>query len=115
VTPALLRDAAHAPTSDQGPVPAGQVLEGAPHTSGVVVFRNADGSSEAGIWECTTGAYHVVVERDEFCHLLAGRVVVAEDGGEPVELRPGDCMMFPRGWSGSWRITETIRKAYMIA
>ena len=112
---AHLRDAAVAPTCDQGPVPADMVREGAPHTAGVVVFRNPDGSSEAGIWECTPGAYHVVVERDEFCHLLAGAVTVAQDGGEALTLRAGDCAMFPRGWSGTWRISETIRKAYMIA
>lgn len=111
----LLRDAVNAPVEDQGPVPAAMVTEGAPHTAGVVVFRNEDGSSEAGIWECSAGAYRVTVERDEFCHLLAGRVVVSEDGREPVELRPGDCMMFPRGWTGEWRIVEPIRKVYMVA
>jgi uncharacterized cupin superfamily protein len=112
---AHLRAAAAAPTEDQGAVPADMVVEGRPHTAGVVVHRNADGSSEAGIWECTAGAYHVVCVRDEFCHLLAGRVTVTEDGGEPLELQAGDCAMFPRGWSGTWRITEPIRKAYMIA
>jgi uncharacterized protein len=111
----LLRDAANAAVTDQGPVPAEMVVEGAPHTSGTVVFVNADGSSEAGIWDCSAGAYRVTVERDEFCHLLRGRVVVSEDGQDPVELRPGDCMMFPRGWTGEWRIVESVRKAYMIA
>ena len=112
---AHLKDAAAAATRDQGPVPPAMVVDGAPHTSGVVVFRNPDGSSEAGIWECTPGAYHVTVERDEFCHLLAGAVVVTEDGGEPLELGTGDCAMCPQGWSGTWRIVETIRKAYLIA
>jgi uncharacterized cupin superfamily protein len=31
-----------------------------------------------------------------------------------VEIGAGDVAVFPRGWSGSWLIHETVRKVYAI-
>jgi uncharacterized cupin superfamily protein len=31
-----------------------------------------------------------------------------------VTLRAGDSMTFPKGWKGTWRITETMRKVYTV-
>jgi hypothetical protein len=36
------------------------------------------------------------------------------DDGETVELVAGDTAVFPRGWSGTWDIEETLRKVYVI-
>jgi len=36
---------------------------------------------------------------------------VTPDGGE---LGAGDMAVFPKGWSGTWDIHETIRKVYAI-
>jgi uncharacterized protein len=30
------------------------------------------------------------------------------------ESGPGDTAMFPRGWTGTWQIHETIRKLYVL-
>ena len=30
------------------------------------------------------------------------------------EIGPGDTAMFPRGWTGTWQIRETIRKLYVL-
>ena len=35
-------------------------------------------------------------------------------GGEPADVGPGDTAVFPRGWTGTWQIHETIRKVYVI-
>ena len=35
-------------------------------------------------------------------------------GGEPSEIGPGDTAVFPRGWTGTWQIHETIRKLYVL-
>jgi uncharacterized cupin superfamily protein len=47
-------------------------------------------------------------------HLVAGRMTVTPDDGDPVEIGAGDVAVFPRGWSGSWLIHETVRKVYAI-
>jgi uncharacterized protein len=47
-------------------------------------------------------------------HILAGRMTVTPDGGEPLEISAGDTAFFPRGWAGTWEIHETIRKVFVI-
>ncbi len=32
----------------------------------------------------------------------------------PFLAGPGDTAVFPRGWSGTWQIHETIRKLYVL-
>ena len=57
---------------------------------------------------------HWTLETHEVIHLVAGRMTVTPDGGEPVEIGAGDVAVFPLGWSGSWTIHETVRKVYAI-
>ena len=97
---------------DWGPV--AEPLEGKSMTSGRLLHRNADGSSECGIWACTPGTWRCVVTRDELCHFLEGRCTYTHDSGEVIEIRPDTVAFFPQGWSGTCRITETVRKVYMI-
>jgi hypothetical protein len=73
-----------------------------------------DGPRSAGIWECTAGPSYWVQDENEVIQVLAGRMTVTVDGGEPVELSAGDLAVFPKGWSGTWDIHETIRKVYAI-
>lgn len=81
-------------------------------TSGVEVW--ADGAQSAGIWQCSPGPSRWTLETHEVIQLVAGRMTVTPDGGEPTELAAGDLAVFPRGWSGTWDIHETVRKVYAI-
>jgi uncharacterized cupin superfamily protein len=36
------------------------------------------------------------------------------DGGEPTVVAAGDAAVFPKGWTGTWEIHETVRKVYAI-
>lgn len=68
-----------------------------------------------GFWKCEPG----ISEWDfkdlgEVIHVLKGRMIVTEAGGEPVELGPGDVASFPAGWKGTWEITETLEKFYVM-
>ena len=98
--------------ADWGAVPT--MLEGRSHTSGVVLHRNGDGSSECGIWECTPGFWNCHVTSDEFCHFLAGRCTYTHASGEVIEIVPGTAAFFPKDWQGTCRVHETVRKVYMI-
>ena len=71
-------------------------------------------TSSGGIWECTPGPSYWTQDEHEVIHLVAGRMTVTRDGGEPVELGAGDMAVFPKGWSGTWDIHETVRKVYAI-
>jgi uncharacterized protein len=81
-------------------------------TSGRTLWK--DGDQEVGVWECTPGPSYWTLETHEFVQIVAGRMTVTPDGGQPTELRAGDVAVFPRGWAGTWQIHETIRKVYVL-
>lgn len=74
----------------------------------------SDGAQEVGIWECTAGPSRWRLQTHEFIHVVAGRMTVTPDGGTPLELVPGDTAVFPKSWTGTWDIEETLRKLYVI-
>jgi uncharacterized protein len=81
-------------------------------TWGVTLWE--DGESSAGIWACEPGPSHWTLETHEVIHLVAGRMTVTPEGGEPTEIGAGDAAVFPKGWTGTWDIHETVRKVYAI-
>ena len=87
---------------------------GSPQTATRVLHASADGTLVVGIWECTPGGWSIVDRPDtEVIHLLAGRARITDADGTVHELGPGDAMILPRGWSGRWDISETVRKLFM--
>ncbi len=82
-------------------------------TSGLILWAG-EGDQEVGIWECTPGPSRWLLETNEFITVVTGRMTVTVDGGRPLALAPGDTAVFPKGWSGTWEIAETLRKVYVI-
>ncbi len=69
----------------------------------------------AGTWECEPGASRwEFTTRGEVIYVLKGRMIVHEDGGEPVELTEGSSCIFPIGWKGKWTVIETLRKVFVV-
>jgi uncharacterized protein len=100
---------------DWGPLapPLAEPLEGPMPTRGVVQWASEDGRTETGTWECEPGLSRWEFEDNgEFIHVLSGSIEVTPDDGEAVTLQAGDSMTFPKGWQGTWRIRETMRKVY---
>ena len=112
MTPAtpFLAAARTAELEDWGPL---EEATGEPvQTSGLTLWQ--DGEQEAGVWECAAGPSYWKLETREFVHIVAGRMTVTPDGGQPQDIGPGDTAVFPRGWAGTWQIHEQIRKVYVI-
>lgn len=87
---------------------------GDPRTSGIVFFSGH--GVEVGVWECTPGGWPIHERPNtETMLLLAGTARITPADGEPVELGEGDVLVLPRGWSGRWDVTETVRKLYVLA
>ncbi len=68
----------------------------------------------AGIWESTPGKWRIDYEEWEYCRILSGRSVICEDGGECVEVGPGDGFVLRPGFKGTWEVLETTRKEYVV-
>lgn len=105
-----LADATTTELEDWGPLEEATGAEMT--TAGVTLWE--DGDASAGIWECSPGPSYWTLTTHEVIHLVAGRMTVTPDGGQPVEMAAGDVAVFPLGWSGTWLIHETVRKVYSI-
>ena len=101
-----------ASVADWGAVPT--LIEGSSHTSGVMLYRRPDRSSEPGVWMCTPGYWNCHVTSDEYCHFIEGYCTYVHESGEVIEITPDTLAFFPKDWKGTCRITETVRKIYMI-
>ncbi len=95
---------------DHEPLPADQVLAGAP-TTGLAVLLETD-SAEIGVWEMTPGTA-TDDEADEVFVVLAGRATLTIDGGTPLELSPGATVQLTVGMRTLWVVHETLRKIYV--
>jgi uncharacterized cupin superfamily protein len=113
ITP-ILAGAADAELEDWGPLDEATGEPMATHGLEVWVDNQDGKASSAGIWQCAPGPSHWTLETNEVIYLVAGRMTVTPDGGEPAEIRAGDVAVFPLGWTGTWDIHETVRKVYSI-
>jgi uncharacterized cupin superfamily protein len=78
-----------------------------------IMWEQPGGGTVTGVWECDAGTFRVDFGvAGEFLHLLAGHITCRSDDGETVELREGDAMTFPTGWSGVWTAHTRARKLY---
>lgn len=76
--------------------------------------EEADGGVYAGVWEATPGKWRIEYDEWEFCHILAGVSVIAEDNGPAITVKAGDSFVLRPGFKGSWEVLETTRKEYVI-
>lgn len=90
------------------PVPAEQVVAGAPST-GYVELTEA-----VGVWEHTPGT-STDVEADEVFVVLSGSATVSfeEPSLPPIGLRPGSVVRLTVGMRTVWTVHETLRKVYI--
>ena len=72
--------------------PADRIISGDPVQTATNLFQSADGRFNAGIWEAKPGKWRVVFTESEFCHLLAGVIVVTGDDGSQRTFRAGDAL-----------------------
>lgn len=92
--------------------PQDRILAGDPAQSAINLFQSADGRFNSGIWECQPGTWRVVFSESEFCHLLAGIIIVTGDDGSVQTFKAGDAFVSPAGFTGTWQVVEPARKYY---
>jgi uncharacterized protein len=102
------------PEPSQWRPPAERILAGDPVQRTWNLYSSTDGRFHAGIWECAPGRWRVAFSESEFCHLLAGRIVVSGDDGSVQSYGAGDAFVSPAGFTGSWEVLEPARKYYAI-
>ncbi len=102
--------------SPWGPV-ADDVVEGDPKARRYLVHnepRPGGGVSRAGVWEATPYTCRLDNYKcDEFCVVLEGSVIMIDEDGHEEIFRAGDTFLIPKGFTGYWKQTETMKKFFM--
>lgn len=98
--------------TDWGPQP--EMLEGQSQSSGILLWKNSQGTSESGLWVCTPGVWRLSISGDELCHFIAGRATYISDNGEVIEVSAGTVVHFKKGWTGQCQVHQTLRNVYML-
>lgn len=91
-----------------------KLLAGDPRQGLANLYSDASGQFHCGVWEAAPATWRVQYREHEFCHLLAGRIRIRENGGGEVELGPGDSFVVPAGFRGVWEVLEPARKLYVV-
>jgi hypothetical protein len=72
-----------------------------------------DTEVKTGVWECQPGGWQSTREDTEVCYIVSGRATITDgENGTVYDVAAGDVIVQPKGWSGRWDVTETIRKVY---
>jgi uncharacterized cupin superfamily protein len=93
-------------------VDATQVRDGAPLAGASALWRQGD--LEVGVWEHSVGT-STDVEADETFVVLRGHARIDVEGGDSVEVGPGDVVHLDEGARTTWTVTQPLRKVYVTA
>jgi uncharacterized cupin superfamily protein len=74
-----------------------------------------EGALFTGLWTCEPREIPYVFPGDETMHVLEGAVHIELEGGEAVDLKPGDIASFTKGQSAHWTISEPFKKFFVIS
>lgn len=75
----------------------------------------ADGVS-AGIWTCEPGRWRIEFgpHEHEYFIVLEGRARIHDAEGGCTEIGPGQAVVIPAGFQGSFEVLERVRKHFVV-
>lgn len=79
------------------------------------LWTSPDGTITIGVWECTPGDFTATREGySEVAHIIAGHCTITNPDGSVTKHGPGDMVVTNAGWTGTWHVSETVRKMWII-
>ena len=91
-----------------------RIVSGNPTMATAIEHTTADGKVVSGTWKAAPGTYHATYTSYEFVHMIAGRIRITPDGGEPVEVQGGDAFVVEADFKGTWEILEPVTKHFVV-
>lgn len=74
-----------------------------------------DGVLFTGLWKHGPATLPYVFPGDETFQVLEGEVHIDVEGGDSVDLKPGDIASFAKGQTATWTITSPFKKFFVIS
>lgn len=70
----------------------------------------------SGLWECEPGTWRIAFAdgKDEFFHIISGKIRITDALGIAHEFGPGEAAVIPGGFRGLFEVLEHVRKHYVI-
>jgi len=89
---------------------------GAPERRTWVLYESGPAGMVAGIWECAVGRWRIQMDptEHEYMVVLAGRARLHAPDGRYTEVGPGEALVIPAGFAGSFEVLERVRKHFVI-
>ena len=93
---------------------ADKLLAGRPQQTIRNHFSDKSGQFHSGEWTGDVGEWKVAYTEEEFCFITRGKVLIRSDAGVEVLVQAGDAFVIPSGFSGVWKVLESVHKYYVI-
>jgi len=79
-------------------------------------YTNDSGEVFAGVWACEAGSWRIEMgaSEDEFFFVTQGRCRLIDEAGVAVEVKAGESLVIPAGFTGTFDVLEPMQKHYMI-
>ena len=80
---------------------------------GLTFFSNKDESFEFGLWKSSKGSISGSETFHEFMYSLKGRIVLINQNGEQLITSPGEGILVPAGWNGTFSVPDGVLKIWI--
>lgn len=92
-----------------------EVIDGDnPEAGSLKSYKSNDGKFNAGLSHYSKMTLRLKDwPQDEFMYFLEGQVEITNEDGSSKVYGPGDAIVMPKGFSGTWRQLSTIKKIHV--
>jgi len=80
------------------------------------LYESAPAGMFAGIWESEVGRWRIAMDPNEheYFVVLSGRCRLHDAAGGFTEAGPGEALVIPAGFAGSFEVLQAMRKHFVI-
>jgi uncharacterized cupin superfamily protein len=95
-------------------LPSEKLLAGNPMQRVWQHYVDGSGKFFAGLWSSEIGKWRIAYTEEEYCQILDGSSIITDAQGNALTVSPGDSLVIPRGFAGTWEVLAPTRKIYVI-
>lgn len=78
-------------------------------------YVSGDRKFSVSLWESGPGVLKTSgYPHDEYCLVVSGDLVITNQSGSRQEFHPGDTLVIPKGWVGTWDMKTRFEKQFVF-